>query len=82
MSGERKTLRKTHVLKTTRVCKLYITVHLLQCLVIDQCFMHLFQSSRSILLAFSREYLKGEGDITKHLSYLGFSVTHEQVKYL
>lgn len=42
-------------------------------------FYVLFQSSRSLLLAFSREYLKGEGDITKHLSYLGFSVTHEQV---
>jgi len=39
----------------------------------------LFQSSRSLLLTFSREYLRGEGDVTKHLSYLGFAVTHQQV---
>ncbi|KAK3735717.1 hypothetical protein QZH41_010154 [Actinostola sp. cb2023] len=37
-----------------------------------------FKSSRSLLLTFSREYLRGEGDITKHLSYLGFAVTHQQ----
>ncbi|XP_020629211.1 abnormal spindle-like microcephaly-associated protein homolog isoform X2 [Orbicella faveolata] len=37
-----------------------------------------FKSSRSLLLTFSREYLKGEGDVTKHLSFLGYSVTHSQ----
>ncbi|CAH3024578.1 unnamed protein product [Porites evermanni] len=38
-----------------------------------------FKSNRSILLSFSREYLKGEGDLTKHLYFLGYSVTHSQV---
>ncbi|KAL9988376.1 hypothetical protein ACROYT_G002814 [Oculina patagonica] len=37
-----------------------------------------FKSSRSLLLTFSREYLKGEGDVTKHLNFLGYSVTHSQ----
>lgn len=37
------------------------------------------QSNRSLLLTFSREYLKGEGDVTKHLNFLGYSVTHSQV---
>jgi len=36
------------------------------------------QSSRDILLAFSRDYLRGEGDVTRHLSYLGYTVTHVQ----
>lgn len=36
------------------------------------------QSSRSLLLAFSRDYLGGEGDITKHLRYLGCKVSYEQ----
>ena len=36
------------------------------------------KSSRDILLAFSRDYLAGEGDILKHLSYLGYEVTHKQ----
>jgi len=30
------------------------------------------------LLAFSRDYLRGEGDVTRHLSYLGYTVTHVQ----
>lgn len=33
------------------------------------------------MLTFSRDFLRGEGDLTKHLSYLGFVVSHEQ-KYL
>ncbi|PFX15185.1 Abnormal spindle-like microcephaly-associated protein-like [Stylophora pistillata] len=37
-----------------------------------------FKSNRSLLLTFSREYLKGEGDVTKHLNFLGYSVTHSQ----
>ncbi|XP_041471863.1 LOW QUALITY PROTEIN: abnormal spindle-like microcephaly-associated protein homolog [Lytechinus variegatus] len=36
------------------------------------------KSSRDLLLEFSRRYLKGEGDITRHLSFLGYSVTHVQ----
>lgn len=31
-----------------------------------------------MLLAFSRDYLHGEGDITRHLSHLGYVVTHVQ----
>lgn len=30
------------------------------------------------MLAFSRDYLRGEGDVTRHLSYLGYTVTHVQ----
>ena len=37
-----------------------------------------FQASRDLLLAFSRDYLSGEGDLTKHLGYLGYSVGHSQ----
>ncbi|XP_032240895.2 abnormal spindle-like microcephaly-associated protein homolog [Nematostella vectensis] len=37
-----------------------------------------FKASRDLLLTFSRDYLKGEGDLTKHLSYLGFNVSHQQ----
>lgn len=37
-----------------------------------------FQSSRDLLLAFSREYLGGEGDVTKHLRYLGYKVSYQQ----
>ena len=40
------------------------------------------QSSRSLLLAFSREFLKGEGDVTKHLNFLGYAVTHSQVSHI
>ncbi|GIX68686.1 abnormal spindle-like microcephaly-associated protein homolog [Caerostris extrusa] len=36
------------------------------------------ENSRSLLLTFSREYLFGEGDVTKHLRYLGYVVQHEQ----
>ncbi|CAL4066042.1 unnamed protein product, partial [Meganyctiphanes norvegica] len=36
------------------------------------------KESREILLAFSREFLGGVGDITKHLGYLGYNVTHKQ----
>ncbi|XP_038063476.1 abnormal spindle-like microcephaly-associated protein homolog [Patiria miniata] len=37
-----------------------------------------FKSSRDILLHFSREYLRGEGDLTRHLSFMGYNVTHRQ----
>ena len=31
-----------------------------------------------MLLAFSRDYLRGEGDVTRHLSHFGYTVTHVQ----
>lgn len=37
-----------------------------------------FKTTRDILLRFSCDYLKGEGDLTKHLSYLGVKVTQCQ----
>lgn len=37
-----------------------------------------YKSSRDLLLAFSRDYLKGEGDVTKHLSFLNYTVSHVQ----
>ncbi|XP_035230468.1 abnormal spindle-like microcephaly-associated protein homolog, partial [Stegodyphus dumicola] len=42
------------------------------------CKNSLYKSSRDFLLTFSREYLSGEGDITKHLRYLGYTVSHQQ----
>ena len=44
-------------------------------MVIVACFV---QSSRDILLAFSRDLLRGEGDVTRHLSHFGYVVTHVQ----
>ena len=38
----------------------------------------IFQSSRDILLSYAREFLCGVGDITKHLGYLDYSVSHKQ----
>ena len=32
-----------------------------------------------MLIEFSRCYLAGEGDVTRHLGYLGYKVTHTQV---
>lgn len=37
------------------------------------------QSSRNLLLELSRQLLSGEGDVTRHLGYIGYSVTYEQV---
>ena len=37
------------------------------------------QTSRDMLVAFSRDYLSGEGDIVKHLAYLGYKVNQVQV---
>ena len=31
-----------------------------------------------MLLLFSRDFLSGEGDITRHLGYLGYKVTYSQ----
>ena len=40
------------------------------------------QSSRQMLLELSRQLLSGEGDITRHLGYIGYTVTYEQVSSL
>lgn len=38
----------------------------------------LFQTSKEILIEFSKEILSGEGDLVKHLAYLGYNVSHRQ----
>ena len=38
------------------------------------------KSSREMLLTFSKEFLQGEGDVTKHLAYMGYMVKHKQTK--
>uniref|UniRef100_A0A8C6D458 Calponin-homology (CH) domain-containing protein n=1 Tax=Moschus moschiferus TaxID=68415 RepID=A0A8C6D458_MOSMO len=40
-----------------------------------------FKASKEILLAFSRDFLGGEGDLSRHLSLLGFPVTHVQMPF-
>ncbi|XP_067893808.1 abnormal spindle-like microcephaly-associated protein isoform X2 [Heterodontus francisci] len=37
-----------------------------------------FKTSKDLLLAFSRDFLSGEGDICRHLGYLGLTVGHFQ----
>ncbi|KAK3864993.1 hypothetical protein Pcinc_029350 [Petrolisthes cinctipes] len=37
-----------------------------------------YKSSRDILIAFARGFLSAVGDVTKHLGYLGYFVTHKQ----
>ncbi|KAK7074437.1 hypothetical protein SK128_006610 [Halocaridina rubra] len=37
-----------------------------------------YKSSRDILITFAREFLSGIGDVTKHLGYLGYTVTQKQ----
>ncbi|XP_029474259.1 LOW QUALITY PROTEIN: abnormal spindle-like microcephaly-associated protein [Rhinatrema bivittatum] len=37
-----------------------------------------FKTSKDILLAFSRDFLSGEGDLSRHLSFLGLPVSHVQ----
>ncbi|KAL4219252.1 hypothetical protein ACF0H5_021834 [Mactra antiquata] len=36
------------------------------------------KASKDLLLQFSRDFLSGEGDITKHLGYLDYKVTYSQ----
>lgn len=36
------------------------------------------QSSKDLLLAFSRDFLSGEGILSRHLSHLGLAVSHVQ----
>ena len=33
-----------------------------------------FKTSREVLITFSKDYLSGEGDITKHMAYMGYAV--------
>ncbi|XP_064003211.1 LOW QUALITY PROTEIN: abnormal spindle-like microcephaly-associated protein [Pogoniulus pusillus] len=37
-----------------------------------------FKTSKDLLLAFSRDFLSGEGDLSRHLGYLGLPVSHVQ----
>ncbi|XP_069823618.1 abnormal spindle-like microcephaly-associated protein [Dendropsophus ebraccatus] len=37
-----------------------------------------FKASKDLLLAFSRDFLSGEGDLSRHLGYLGLAVCHVQ----
>ncbi|XP_051868413.1 abnormal spindle-like microcephaly-associated protein [Pristis pectinata] len=37
-----------------------------------------FKTSKDLLLAFSRDFLSGEGDISRHLGFLGLTVSHCQ----
>ena len=39
-----------------------------------------YKSSREVLLTFAKDYLSGEGDITKHLAYMSYTVGHKQSK--
>ncbi|XP_067661837.1 abnormal spindle-like microcephaly-associated protein homolog [Haliotis asinina] len=36
------------------------------------------KASKDMLIQFSRDYLSGEGDVTKHLAYFGYTVSHAQ----
>uniref|UniRef100_A0A8C0C7C6 Assembly factor for spindle microtubules n=1 Tax=Balaenoptera musculus TaxID=9771 RepID=A0A8C0C7C6_BALMU len=40
-----------------------------------------FKASKEILLAFSRNFLGGEGDLSRHLSFLGLPVNHVQTPF-
>uniref|UniRef100_A0A4X1SV63 Abnormal spindle-like microcephaly-associated protein homolog n=1 Tax=Sus scrofa TaxID=9823 RepID=A0A4X1SV63_PIG len=40
-----------------------------------------FKASKEILLAFSRDFLGGEGDLSRHLSFLGLPVNHVQTPF-
>ncbi|XP_022364566.1 abnormal spindle-like microcephaly-associated protein isoform X3 [Enhydra lutris kenyoni] len=40
-----------------------------------------FKTSKDILLAFSRDFLSGEGDLSRHLSLLGLPVNHVQIPF-
>ncbi|XP_046932686.1 abnormal spindle-like microcephaly-associated protein isoform X2 [Lynx rufus] len=40
-----------------------------------------FKTSKEILLAFSRDFLSGEGDLSRHLSFLGLPVNHVQTPF-
>ncbi|NXN91306.1 ASPM protein, partial [Rhinopomastus cyanomelas] len=37
-----------------------------------------FKASKDLLLAFSRDFLSGEGDLSRHLGFIGLPVSHTQ----
>jgi abnormal spindle-like microcephaly-associated protein len=37
-----------------------------------------FKQSKDVVTAFSRDFLAGEGDVVKHLGFLGYNLTHKQ----
>ncbi|XP_063422495.1 abnormal spindle-like microcephaly-associated protein homolog [Mytilus trossulus] len=37
-----------------------------------------YKTCKTMLIEFSRDYLAGEGDITRHLGYLGYQIKHTQ----
>ncbi|KAM4722873.1 abnormal spindle-like microcephaly-associated protein [Rhinophrynus dorsalis] len=37
-----------------------------------------FKASKDLLLAFSRDFLSGEGDLSRHMNHLGLPVSHTQ----
>ena len=39
-----------------------------------------FKSSREVLLTFAKDFLAGEGDITKHMAYMNYILAHKQTK--
>lgn len=41
-------------------------------------FFFFLQTSKDLLLAFSRDFLSGEGILPRHLGYLGLPVSHVQ----
>lgn len=42
------------------------------------CLFVCFKTSKDILLAISRGFLSGEGDLSRHLGFLGLRVSHIQ----
>ena len=47
----------------------------------DPCLFRLdspYKCSKDLLLEFARSFLSGIGDVTKHLGYLGYAITHQQ----
>lgn len=42
------------------------------------CVCFFSQTSKDLLLAFSRDFLSGEGILPRHLGYLGLPVSHVQ----
>ena len=37
-----------------------------------------FQTSKDAIVAFSKDFLQGEGNVIKHLTYLGYELDHKQ----
>lgn len=49
------------------------------CLGLIPALLVLFQATKDLLLAFSRDFLSGEGILPRHLGYLGLPVSHVQM---